>query len=426
MLLPRFRQRRALALALHRAAGLQVDVAGPGDVVDEGEGVLQLAVAAVDHIEEAVAVGVGGGLDDLAVLGLVVEQHQFVVAGEVPGVVGGVLVEPLHLAAARVHPDLAGGVEAVVVVRVAALGGARPGVPRAGVAGADDDGVGLGVEAGALPGSAAAVAPRLDLAGRRVAIVRPGGRLDVAGHRAVLAVQAAHVAFDEGTHPDFLAGIRIAGEQAADHAELVARTAVDQQDLAGLAVLHDGRRASHGVAGAVIGELLLPHHLAGVLVQRHHRGVEGAEEHLVAIDRGAAVDHVAARADVVGQAVVVGPQALAGLRVEGEQPRVGGGHVDHAVADDGLGLLAALFLVAEGVRPGRGQLEHVVGVDLLERAPALGVGAHAVLQHVAGGLVVVGDVLPGHILGQRGASAAQGDGEGEAVQARAQEAGRGG
>ncbi|MGV8719927.1 PQQ-dependent dehydrogenase, methanol/ethanol family, partial [Pseudomonas aeruginosa] len=32
---------------------------------------------------------------------------------------------------------------------------------------------------------------------------------------------------------------------------------------------------------------------------------------------------------------------------------------------------------------------------------ALGVGAHAVLQHVAGGLVVVGDVLPGHILGQR-------------------------
>ncbi|MDF5939926.1 hypothetical protein P4234_28065 [Pseudomonas aeruginosa] len=53
-------------------------------------------------------------------------------------------------------------------------------------------------------------------------------------------------------------------------------------------------------------------------------------------------------------------------------------------------------------------------------------GAHAVLQHVAGGLVVVGDVLPGHILGQRGASAAQGDGEGEAVQARAQEAGRGG
>ncbi len=176
----------------------------------------------------------------------------------------------------------------------------------------------------------------------------------------------------------------------------------------------------------MIGELLLPHHLAGVLVQRHHRGVEGAEEHLVAIDRGAAVDHVAARADVVGQAVVVGPQALAGLRIEGEQPRVGGGHVDHAVADDGLGLLAALFLVAEGVRPGRGQLEHVVGVDLLERAPALGVGAHAVLQHVAGGLVVVGDVLPGHILGQRGASAAQGDGEGEAVQARAQEAGRGG
>ncbi len=106
VLLARLRFGWALALVLHRPTGFQVDVAGPGDAVDEGEGVLQLAVLAVHHIEEAVAVGMGGGLDGLAGLVLVVEQHQLVVAGEVPGIVRGVLVEPLHLAGARIDADL--------------------------------------------------------------------------------------------------------------------------------------------------------------------------------------------------------------------------------------------------------------------------------------------------------------------------------
>ncbi len=391
---------RTLAFVLHRAPGLQVDVAGPGDLVDEGEGVLQLAVGAVDHVEEAVAVGVRGGLGDLAVLVLVVEQHQFVVAGEVPGIVRRVLVEPLHFAGGGVDADLAGGVQAVIVVRVAAVAGACPAVPRCRVAGADDDGVGFGIETGALPRRAATLAPGFLLAGRVVGVIRPAGGFHVAGRGAVLAIETAHVAFDERAHPDFLAAVGVAGEQAADHAELVTGAAVDQQYLAGLLVLHEGRGAGHGVAGGVIAELLVPHHLAGVLVQRHDARVEGAEVDLVAIDGGATVDHVAARADVVGQAVAVGPQALAGLGVQGEYPRVGAGHVDHAVVDDGLGLLAALLLVTEGVAPGRGQLEHVVGVHLGQRAPALGVGAHAVLQHVAGGAVVVGDVVPGDRLGQ--------------------------
>ena len=216
-----------------------------------------------------------------------------------------------------------------------------------------------------------------------------------------LPVQAAHVAFDEGPHPHLFAGLRVAGEQLADHAEFIARAAVDQQHLAAGLVLDQHRGAGHGVAGAVVAELLVPHHLAGVLVQGDDPGVEGAEVDLVAVDRRAAVDHVAARANVVRQAVVVGPQALAGLGVQGEHPRVGAGDVDHAVADDGLGFLAALLLVAEGVGPGRGQLEHVLVVDLGQGAPALGVGAHAVLQYVLGGQVVVGDVFPGHVLAGR-------------------------
>src|SRR5690606_22131730 len=131
------------------------------------------------------------------------------VAGEVPGIVGGMLVEPLHLAGGRVHGDLATGVEAVIVSRVAVLGGPRPAIPRRGVAGTNDDGIGFRVEARTLPGRTATLAPGFDLAGGGVRIVRPGRRLDITGGRAVLAVQMAHVAFDEGPHPDFLAGIGI-------------------------------------------------------------------------------------------------------------------------------------------------------------------------------------------------------------------------
>ena len=293
-------------------------------------------------------------------------------------------------------------------MRVAVFRGPRPGVPWARVAGTDDDGVGFGIEARALPWGTAAVAPGFDLAGLGARIIRPGRCLDVAGRRAVLAVQAAHVAFDERTHPDFFTGFRVAGIELAHHPEFVAGAAVDQQDLAGLAVLDQGRRAGHGVAGGVIAELLLPDDLAGVLVQGDQLGVEGAEVDLVAEDRCTAVDHVTARANVVRQAVVVGPQALAGLGIEGEDPRVGAGDVDDAVVDDRLRLLSTLLLVAERVRPGRGQLEHVLVVDRRQWAPALGVGAHAVLQHVVGGLVVVGDVFPGHGLSLAGRGHGQG------------------
>src|SRR5690606_35540900 len=291
------------------------------------------------HIEEAVAVGVGGGLHGLAVLVLVVEQHQLVVAGEVPGIVRRVLVEPLHFAGARVHTDLTGGVEAVEVLRVAAAGGARPAVPGCRVTGAADNGVRLRVGTRALPRRTAALAPGFLRAGGVVGIIRPGRRLDVAGGRAFLAVQAAHVAFGEGPHPDFLPGVGVTGEELADHTELVPGAAVNQQHFAGFAVFYDGRCAGHGVASAVVAEFLLPHHLAGVLVQCHHAGIKGADVDLVAVDCGATVDHVAARTDVVGQAVRIAPQALAGTRIQSEHSGVGAGHVDHAVVNDGLGFL---------------------------------------------------------------------------------------
>ena len=394
-LLTFFQARRTLTFVLDRATGFQVNAACPGDVVDKREGVHQLAVFAVNHIEEAVAVGVGRRGYCLAVL-LVVEQHQLVVAGEVPGVVRGVLVEPFYLARGGVDADLPGGVETVVVVRVAIFRSACPAVPGGRVACTDNDGIGCRIEAGALPGRAAAVAPGLDLAGRRVRIIRPGGRFYVAGGGAVFAVQTAHVTFDERAHPYLFAGFRVAGKQLADHTELIAGGAVDQQRAAGGLVLHDGWCAGHGVAGLVVGEFLAPDHLAGVLVERNNAGIKSTEEHLVSVDGGAAVDHVAARADVVGQAMRVAPQSPPGFGVKGEHARVGAGYVDHAIMDDGLGFLTALLFITEGEGPRRRQFEHVLVVDHVQRAVALGVRAQAVHQHVVGGHVVVGDVLPGN------------------------------
>ena len=61
-------------------------------------------------------------------------------------------------------------------------------------------------------------------------------------------------------------------------------------------------------------------HVAGLLVERDELRVERREDHqVVAIQRGAAVDHVAAGHDAVGQAVLVLPQLLAGLGVERER-----------------------------------------------------------------------------------------------------------
>ncbi|UWN51716.1 hypothetical protein ASALC70_03949 [Alcanivorax sp. ALC70] len=258
-----------------------------------------------------------------------------------------------------------------------------------------------------MPGGAAALAPGFHLAGFGVRIVRPGRRPRVAAGGAFLAVEPAHVPFHEGPHPDFLAGVRVAGEQTAHHAEFIPGGAVDQQHLAGLLILHDGGRPGHGVAHLVVGELLAPRHPACVLVERHDAGVQGAEEDLVAVDGGTPVDHVAAGPDVVRQPVAVVPEFLAGARVDGEHPGIGTGHVDHAVVNQGLGLLATLLLIAERERPGRRQHAHVVRVDVGQGAVALGLHAQAVHQHVVGGFRVVEYVLPGNVLGQGAATGTQ-------------------
>ena len=145
----------------------------------------------------------------------------------------------------------------------------------------------------------------------------------------------------------------------------------------------------------MVGDLLAPHHFAGVFVQGHQLGVEGAEEHQIAIQRHATVDHVAARTDVIGQARIVLPEFLAGARIHREHPRVGPGEVHHPVLDHRLRLLAALFLATEGEGPDRAQVLDVVHVQRVEGAVALALHAQAVGDDLPWVFRVLEDVLVG-------------------------------
>ncbi len=254
-------------------------------------------------------------------------------------------------------------------------------VPRCRVAGAEVSEAGLRIVAAAHPGGRAPGLPQ---------VARPGlvgGAADaVLGLVAGGVELVAHVAFHHRACPHQLAGLRIARIDTADNAELAAGDAGQQQALG------DDRRGGVGVAGGVIIELFLPHHLAGVLVQRHHLCVQGGENHQVVEHGSAAVDHVAAGHDAVGQAMLVLPQLGAGLGVEREQARVRTGNEHLAAHHHRLRLLAALLFAAEGERPGRHQTLDVLRVDLRQRAVALAFRAEAPRQHVTGRLGVVLDI----------------------------------
>ena len=259
---------------------------------------------------------------------------------------------------------------------------AQVGVPRRRVAGAEQDQVGFRVVVAAQPRRCTAGLPQ---------VARPGLAGFATGNTVfdglAVLVHIPHVAFDGGAHPQQLTVFRVVGLDLAHHTELAASHAGNQ-----LAV-DDHWRGADRIAFLVVGHLLAPHHLAGVLVQRHQLGVEGAEEHQVAVQRHAPVDHVAAWADVIGQARIVLPQFLAGSRVHGEYPRVGAGQVHHPILDQRLRLLAALLLTAEGKRPDRAQFLHVVGVEHVQRAVTLALHAQAIGHDLLGVLRVLEDIF---------------------------------
>ena len=146
----------------------------------------------------------------------------------------------------------------------------------------------------------------------------------------------------------------------------------------------------------MIGDFLAPDHLAGGLVQGHQLGVECAKKHQVAIQRDTTVDHVAARTDVIGQTCIVLPQLLASASIYREHPRVGAGHVHHAVFDQRLRFLAALFFTTEGEGPDRAQILDVVAIDDVQRAVALALNAKTVGNDLLRVLGIVENILIGH------------------------------
>ena len=91
---------------------------GPGNIVYERETFFEIAVGAVNNVEEPIAIGVRCRFYGLPVL-IVFKKHQLVIAGEVPGIVGCVLVEPFYFASRRVYAHLPGRVKVVVVGGVA-------------------------------------------------------------------------------------------------------------------------------------------------------------------------------------------------------------------------------------------------------------------------------------------------------------------
>src|SRR5690606_37369365 len=248
----------------------------------------------VQDVEEAVAVGRCEAL----VAVLVDERHDLVDTIEIPALARGGLEVPLDLAVCRIDAETRCGIEVVTLVAVDRLAGAaQVAVPGRGVASAENERLGVLVIGTAEPGRAAAGLPH---------VTRPG-RVQRPGHGAFLAVEGAHMAFDDGAAPDEFAGLGVACLYFADNAEFTAGVAGDDE------AVNDQRSGGTAVAFLVVGELLVPDAIAGLAVQRHEACIEGTEIDVGAEYRRTAVDHVATGKDAFRKTCVVLPDFLAGL-----------------------------------------------------------------------------------------------------------------
>ena len=330
-----------------------------------------LAGRAVQHIDVAVAVGLGQGFD-LLPAALDREQEQVGVAVVVPDVVRRELEVPLHLARIRVQGQHRVGVQVVALAHVA--------VPvRRGVARRPVEQVGLRVVRAGHPGRGAAVLP---------GVARPGFRPGLAGLR-------------DGVAPPFArARLDVVGVDVAADAVLAAGDADDQ-------VVADHQRGSGPAepVGVAVHDRL-PHHGSGLAVECHHLRVQGGHENFIPGNGRTFVRRPAAHAQVVRQRVFVAPQEGARHRVQGEQVVVRRGEIDDAVRHDGRGLELGRNAGLE--HPSRGQVLDVAAVDVVQRAEApAGVVAavHQPVGRVVGAVqqVLLSDRLKVVSVGGRGA-----------------------
>ena len=215
-------------------------------------------------------------------------------------------------------------------------------------------------------------------------------RVQLSGHGAFCAVQRADVTFDYRTGPDDVASIGVACLYFAHDPEFTARVAGDDQ------AVHDQRGGCIGIACLVISNLFVPHHVAGLLVQRHDAGIKCSEINVVAIDCGTAVYHVTARQNAFGQTGIILPQLFAGHDINRIHPAIGPGDIHHAIMHDGLGFLTALLFPTKAKGPRGLQVFDVFLVQQFQRRMALQMTAHAVCQNVASRCAIVGQHVFGH------------------------------
>ena len=304
-----------------------------------------LAVDAIDRLDDAELAGGHQRLAGLAV-DRQIDQDALVDVVEIPGVVLQILMVPLQLAGIRIDGERGVRIERVVLdALLLRQRAAHLGDPRIGLAGAEIDGVQVGIVAAGHPGRGAEAAlERQAVPGRFVGVAR----------------------MRDGPHPpQLLAGVHVvAGDEAAAGLGIAAaghaldQLAVGDQRAAGIAP------ALGPVAGGVI-----PHHLAGRRVERHDMGVGGRHEQLVLIDRHVALaERLAAFGhQLLRQSPGILPDQVAGRAIDRLHLVGIVEDVEHAVMHDRRGLGGA-----RRERPGPGHLQilDVVLVDLVERAVA--------------------------------------------------------
>lgn len=280
---------------------------------------------------------------------------------------------PFDLARCRVDPETRRRVEVIACAVVFLTRVAQPRVPGRGVAGAEDQRIGIRVIGTTQPGRAATGLPH----------VAGPGRVQRAGHGALFAVERAHVTFDHRTLPGQFTGFRITCLHRPDDSELTARIARHDQTV------HDQWCGGVAVTGLVIRDLLVPNRVARLGVQRDDARIQRAEIDVFAIKRRPAVDHVTARQDAFGQTRVILPKLFAGFHIDGIQPRIGPGDIHDTVMHQRLGFLAALLFTTQRKRPGGNKILDVVPVKRVQRRIPLQVAAHAVGQYILRGCGII-------------------------------------
>src|SRR5262249_3381660 len=154
--------------------------------------------------------------------------------------------------------------------------------------------------------------------------------------------------------PHLLAGIRVDRLDPAAHAVFGAGRAED--DLAAQRHWHNGE----GLGVGVVTHLLVPHHLAGLAVERDDMSVQGREVNLVLVHGHTAVHHIAAqlREYIARQLALVLPFHRTRDTISSDHAVERRRHVHRAVDHHGLAVLTLQH--AERQVPHGTQALHVV------------------------------------------------------------------